>query len=70
MANNIPEAYHLTSQAFDSIKHCETLGKDELATAIWRLIDAAGLIVTELRAYDAVGVEEPTGRGFQLKIKP
>jgi hypothetical protein len=43
-----------------------------LNTAVWRLVDAAGLAYRNLTAEDKqglIGVACPTGRGFRLDIK-
>lgn len=57
---NLSEIQSLVRQADAILKG----DPDESNAALWRLVDAAGLLAQTLR-YDTCG-REPTGRGFQV----
>jgi len=37
-------------------------------SAIWRLVDAAGLLAEDLQATGGTGLTQPTGRGYRLML--
>lgn len=63
-----PEALRLARTLLGEANKSLLLGPEHASAAIWRLVDAAGLVADAVQAdRKAFGLGRPTDRGYQLR---
>lgn len=67
--HDLLQAKHLAQQAvglIDGLRNGDVVQNEALGGAVWRLLDAAGLVGLVAEKVGARRKSEPTGRGFAL----